>query len=355
MTPLKSRLGYADPRPMKSLKLLGITFFSYFLLTNNVRAEVMRWPQACLQGQLRLQNQTAAEVKVWLQKFDSDLQGETEYLIPGKSSLGINITAIKTSEHFSVLHFQRPKGIEAVFSCRKKNYPAHTFEGGILTYRRTDLIQNQLWIQNLYSAKNDFKITYLDSRRQELKTVSLVLASAEKTIYETSAFIKNWQYLRIEAHDRFAAFNINSHGSEGPFLIETQKTARAPAAYFVVGPQDHTGDSFITKITNPAMIAKAREQISNPALQKILFAKIQKGHGDFNRNWSKQEKSFWSWSTSEVTNIADIGSTACNGLPQAVEDRTNSWLTEPGNICFWSYRIQKELTPEQVAAGEIIR
>ncbi len=340
---------------MKSLTLLGFAVFSYFLFTTSARAEVVRWPQACFQGQLQIQNKTSAAVKVWLQKFDSDLQSESELLIPGKSSISVNVVAKKVSEHYSVLHFQRAQGIEAAFSCQKKNYPAHSFEGGVLTYRRSDLIQNQLWMQNLYAAKNNFNITYLDSARKEIKSVSLALNSNEKVIYTTNESAKNWRYLRVQAHDRFAAFNLTSRGSDGPFLIELQKTAEVTAAYFVVGSQDHNGDSFITKITDPSMITKAREQISNPALQKILFAKIKKGHGEFNRNWSKKEKSFWSWSTSEVTNIADLGSTSCNGLPQAVEDRTDSWITDPGNICFWSYRIQKELTPLQVATGEIIQ
>ena len=355
MTPLKSRLGFTDPRLMKSLNLVGITLISYFLLINSAAAEVVRWPQVCSQGQLRIQNKTAADTKFWLQKFDPDLQSETEFMVTGKSSLLINITAKKKSERFSVLHFQQPQGIEAVFNCQKKTYPAHSFEGGKLTYRRSDLRHNQFWIQNLYSDKNEFKISYLDSTRQELKTVTVNLSSGGMTIYKSNEAVKNWRYLRIEAHDRFAAFNLNSRGSEGPFLIEVQKINSVAAAYFVVGSQDHAGDSFITKITDPLMIAKAREQITNPALQKILFAKIKKGHSDFNRNWMKKEKSFWSWSTSEVTNIADLGSTACNGLPQAVEDRTDSWLTDPGNICFWSYRIQKELTAEQVATGEIIQ
>ena len=88
------------------------------------------------------------------EKFDSSLQDEKEYLVPGKSSIGINITAKNVSEYFSLLHFQRPGSVEAVFNCNKKNYTAHTFEGGVLTYRRTDLKQNQLWIQNLFPGKN---------------------------------------------------------------------------------------------------------------------------------------------------------------------------------------------------------
>ena len=83
----------------------------------------------------------------------------------------------------------------------------------------------------------------------------------------------------------------------------------------------------------------------------MLFARIQKDHQGFNRNWSKAEKNFWSWSTSEVPNFADIGSTACNGIPQEVEDRIDYWATDPGQICFWNYRVKKELSPSQVAAG----
>ena len=99
------------------------------------------------------------------------------------------------------------------------------------------------------------------------------------------------------------------------------------------------------------MAVRARELIKFPQKEKMVFAKIQKQHSGFNRNWTKPEKSFWSWSTSEVTNFADLGSTACNGTPQEVEDRFEHWIVDPGQICFWNYRVKKELTPAEVAAG----
>ena len=83
----------------------------------------------------------------------------------------------------------------------------------------------------------------------------------------------------------------------------------------------------------------------------MLFARIQKNHQGFNRNWSKVEKSFWSWSASEVTDFADLGSTACNGAPQEVDDRMDYWVIDPGQICFWNYRVKKELSPLEVATG----
>ena len=168
---------------------------------------------------------------------------------------------------------------------------------------------------------------------------------------------KSWAFVRVQGANRFAAFNLTTSGSEGPILIASQPsdTVSESAAYFEVRSQDNISDSFIAKITDPDLITQARLQISNPNLEKILFAKITKGHSGFNRNWTKTEKPFWSWSVSEVTSIADLASTSCNGLPQAVEDRVDYWVKDPGRICFWSYRIRKELKPSEVASGEIIQ
>lgn len=324
-------------------------------VTHLAHAEVLRWPQGCLSGQLEVKNTTTAGIRAWLQKFKPTLIEETEFSFAAKSVAHIPVTAAEGSESFSLLHFKTSGSLQAVFKCQAKRFPAHSFEGGVLTYRKSDLSQNKLWIQNLFTAENNFSIDFLDHRFQVLSNESLKLKSMGNLIFLASG-PSNWSYLRIQAQNRFAAYNLNSLGSEGPWIIQSQKLPSIDhTAFFVVGSRDNIGDNFIVKISDPNLIAKAREQISNSSLEKIVFAKIQQGHGGYNRNWSKKEKSFWSWSVTEVTNIADLGSTSCNGLPQAVEDRVTSWVNDSGRICFWSYRIKQELTPSEVASGETLQ
>ncbi len=345
---------------MNSIKSPKVCALAVVMITTLIshfsHAEVLRWPQGCLSGDLEITNSETTEIKAWLQKSKPTLVSETEMTIPASSTLKIPIKSAATAESFSLLHFKNNGTLQASFKCGKKIYPAHSFEGGLLTYRRTDLAQNQVHLKNLFTSGNSVKIELLDRRQQILSTLTVKLNSLEKLTYTLPNLPTPWFYFRIEATNRLAAFNLTTLGSEGPFLVNPQPVITAEtAAYFVVGSRTNEGDSFIAKISNPAMIAKAREQIANSTLEKIVFAQIQKGHGNFNRNWSKRDKSFWSWSVTEVTNIADLGSTSCNGLPQAVEDRVDSWLKEPGRICFWSYRVKKELKPSDVAAGAILQ
>lgn len=330
-----------------------VSFLITLICAYTTSAEVFRWPQGCLTGDLEVVNLTHHDVSGWVQTFKPNLVDEASYLFNADSKTKIKISARTSAEIFSLLTFEKSQSLKVTYLCDQAAYPAHTFEGGVLTYRKSDLPENKIWFQNLYSDINAFQIEFLNRSQDILMTTSLSLNSMEQLNYKVPGVVTDWAYVRVRASQRFAAFNLTSTGSDGPFIIDTQKTnVDDMAAYFVVGARDNSGDSFIIQVTNDAMIAKAREQIANPSLEKIVFARIQKGNSGFNRNWSKKEKALWSWSPAEVTNISDIGSTACNGFPQAVEDRVDSWSKDPGRICFWSYRIKKELTPAEVMAGQ---
>ncbi|MBC7419762.1 MAG: hypothetical protein H7328_03445 [Bdellovibrio sp.] len=332
---------------LKAVFILGLLFVSIF-----TEAEVLRWPQACDTGQLEIKNLQNTDLRVWLQKFRSSFVSESEINIKPLGLMKINLKTTSPDERYSILNLNAPGLVEVQLICSKKIYPAHHFEGGILTYRKSDLAEAQMWVENLYSGTNQFTFEFLNRKFETIRTVNVTLKPMAKYIYKAPVRMTAWAYLRVSASQRYAGFNLNSAGAEGPFLINPQASKTdVKAAYFVVAPNQVGGDSYIVKITNSDMILRAREQVAHPNLEQIVFAKVQKGASGFNRNWSKREKSFWSWSVSEVTNFADIGSTSCNGIPQSLEDRVDSWVKQPGQICFWSYRIKEELTADEVASG----
>lgn len=329
----------------KTLLFLSLVF------TLGLKAEVLRWPQACLKGDLQIKNLKKVETRVWLQSFSPNLSSEIELILKADSTMHYPLVAKNNIERFSILNFNDSGSVQVNFNCSSKNYSAHTFEGGLLTYRKTTLIQNEIWLQNLFTGKNSFVIEYQNKKFQTVgtETISLDALTFTTVLLKTNL---NWNYFKISAQNRYASFNLTTTGAEGPVLIQPQASAvELKASYFLVGPRTGTGDDFIVKITNPEMIQKAKSLIANPQSEKIVFAKVKKGYDGFNRNWSKKEKSFWSWSVAEVTNFADIGSTACNGMPQIIEDRLDSWLKDPGKICFWNYRLKKEIPASVVASG----
>jgi len=166
---------------------------------------------------------------------------------------------------------------------------------------------------------------------------------------------KNWSYLKVSSSHKFSGFLIGDNSVHSPDqALPYEIPAEQNAHYFLVGPRGGTGDNFVVTISSPEVIAKARELIKNPSVEKIVLGRIQKNHSGFNRNFDSANGSFWSWSVTDVTGFGDFGSTSCNGHPQMVEDRVDAWLENPGQICFWSYRIKRELSKEEVSSGTLL-
>lgn len=323
-----------------------------FLSPSFASAEVFHWPQFCEHGELVIQNNGAKEASVWLQKFNLNLIRETEMEVPAKSSLTVNLESLLKDERFSLLNINIDTPLAVNYRCGGRDFSASKIEGGELTFKRTAQNENQLWLQNLYSGKNEFRLEFRDADGKTLTRQQLQIPALQSLLFTVPDNIKNWTRLKITGSEKSVIFSLTETGNEHPLsaLPQTSEPDLA-AAYFLVGPRTGNSDSFIVKIKDEKTAARARDLIKFPHKEKMLFAKIQKQHSSFNRNWSKPEKSFWSWSTSEVTNFADLGSTACNGTPQEVEDRVDHWIIDPGQICFWNYRVKKELTPAEVAAG----
>jgi hypothetical protein len=326
---------------------LGL-FLWTFLLTIKAHSEVLHWPQLCLSGKLVILNTSRAPVRAWLQKFSRDPRIETEVNLPAYSISSVAINSPNDFTRHSLLHFA-PGKIQARFECGSLKSPAQSLEGGILTFKRSDLSENKLWIQNLFPGDNLVSLQFFDENSEMVLEQRLPLSSFEQKSFKDFMPLNSWSEVKINAANRFTAFNLTSTGASSPQKTQPQfSNVDSKAAYFVVGPRDGAGDSFVVRISDAALIVRARELVLHPEYEKIVFARIEKGHQGFNRNWSKSEKSFWSWSATEVTNFADLGSTACNGLPQQVEDDVDQWVKDPGRICFWSYRIKSELSPAQV-------
>lgn len=327
-----------------------------FIFPQLCLATVNHWVE-CASGDLFIQNKSPQIQKAWLQTFDPELTAETETELAPLTSVKIHIQKKTKTERYSLFHFLKPQDLNVTFTCdlNKLNYSSTTNEGGELTFRKSDLVNQTLYLKNLFTAKNKFKIEILNRFRQPIQNLSATLNSNEQKKIMLQKNIDLF-FIRISAENKFVAFNLTSLGAQSALILDTQKVAENnTGVFFEVAPRSGLGDSFTVLISNPAMIDKARLQITNPGLEKMLFAKIKKGHASQNRNLASMTKSFWNWSVTEVTNIADLGSTACNGLPQIVDDRIDSWAQNPGRICFWTYRIKREVPSSEIATGQAVQ
>ena len=320
----------------------------------SAQSRVLHWPEVCDSGELKIINSSSHNTTVWLQKFDPFLSIETEYPINAKTTLSLKIEKKLPEDRHAVLYFNSSLNLKASFHCGTSSYPATDIEGGVLTFKKTSPTHNKLWFQNLFTDNNKVKIELLDSAGRAKETIDLNLKSTQTAAY-TLDKNQNWSFARISSSNRLASFLLTDNLSALADINAPQtSTIESSGRYFLVGPRDGDYDSFVVKIENPLLIEQARSFIKTPSAEKILFARIQKDHQGVNRNFNSPTRNFWSWSTTEVTGFGDFGSTACNGSPQLLEDRLDGWLNDPAKICFWSYRVKKELTPDEVASGKIV-
>lgn len=326
--------------------LLGL-----LLLTIEAKSEILRWPQLCANGTLVVKNASNQNLRAWIQKFSDGRRFENEISVRAFGKAEFPIQSSLSEDRFSLMHFSSPQKITATFNCEKTRLSAksHSLEGGVTTYAKSDLDENKIWFQNLYSETNAITVDYKDIFGKTVSSETVLLNSLEQKNFKTALPESAWHSLKISAEQRWTSFSLISSGARAPQSVQPQTSAAdLKAIYFEVGPRDGDGDTFVARISDPTMIARARELVLHPEYEKIVFAKIEKGHQGYNRNFSKTEKSFWSWSITEVTNFADIGSTACNGMPQIVEDDVDLWVQNPGRICFWNYRIKREIPIHEI-------
>lgn len=348
-----------NKHPLTLIFFIQLTIqLSLTLSASQTQAEVLRWAQPCSQGELTITNTTSHEITTWLQQFTKgELQNEDEIIVKANSSLKYDLKInLNEKQRVALFHTDERGSLQAEYQCStqatlQKNQ-GHSFEGGQMTFRHNTSLN--YWIQNLQSSAIILHVERLNRLSQSIDAKDISVAAGEKILFSPEAHVA-LKYIRFSSADRYAAFAINEAASTGPLLIAAQPSKiDFKAHYFLVSTRSdqnkkiHRQDSFVIKITDPVLIEQARNIILNPQQEKIVFAKIKIGSDGINRNWSHSEKSFWSWSTSEVTGFGDLASTACNGLPQFIEDHVESWVQDPGQICFWSYRLHKELSASEV-------
>ena len=114
-----------------------------FLTSAFVSAEVFHWPQVCEHGELIIHNNGAKEASVWLQKFNRNLIRETEFELPAKTSVTVNLESLLKNERFSLLNIDSATPLTVNYKCGGRDFSASKVEGGESTFKRTPQNENQ--------------------------------------------------------------------------------------------------------------------------------------------------------------------------------------------------------------------
>lgn len=306
-----------------------------------------------------IENTSRQNQRVWISPPVDSENSNPELANP--EELAIELTPLETKE-ISLMSYKKFPWIQiksyenvplriSLLSGGKKNY---------IPFGRSDYLKSKsflkkqsglLYISNL-SILHQNQISIHASPQGSTGSPDFQIELSKFESVKIPISISVWDQIQIHAEYPVTAYFISDDGLS-PLLPQKSKTiftTEENTVYFNMSNQDHT-QSFVFKTKDPQLIANARKQIENPDLRMILFAKIEKGPQNFNRDLSDPLSPVWSWSVSEIHGFGFFGSLDCDGSPQILEDYLLPWLNAETGICFWNYRIEREVTPTEIQTG----
>lgn len=219
----------------------------------------------------------------------------------------------------------------------------------------------KIYVENLFLKKQKITLRAYSKAQILVGEKELTLENSYDTQSLKWSFTEDISRVDVLGTDRlhsdvFFVQNNNEIHSPGLASKPTRLPASEEKTYFLVSTKNASAEeAFVIAIDEPAKIATAREQISNPSLEKIIVAGIELGDGGYNRAFMARDKAPYSWSVNRVDAFADFAHIDCDGSPDLTEERLEQKLSEGGRICFWRYRVVRELSLEEVRSGILKR
>lgn len=114
--------------------------------------------------------------------------------------------------------------------------------------------------------------------------------------------------------------------------------------------REHNFDSYTLVLSDPEDLAHARRLITEgPGIgNAIVYARIEAGADNINRDWRAPSFPAWSWHVAEFYNFADSTAEIFDYWPGGIEEDPEGWIKNSGTdggIGFWTYTVVQELPP----------
>ncbi|MFS4459800.1 hypothetical protein [Bdellovibrio sp. HCB2-146] len=325
-------------------------------------AEVFHSPSLCEPEKqvLVMQNLTRTPQRAWTQVRLEGYVDEIQWDVKPQEKL-----EIKSSEFLSEMKY---------FSVKPLNNQAFRFtvkctEG--LTWTLTSSTSPQvshyvpsqarsfkIYLQNLFLQSQKVTLRAFDKAQNVVAEKEITIEKSydtESLKWNLSSDVSRIDVVGTERLHSDVFYIQNNQEIQSPGLSQVAKLSpSSDKVYFLVSTKSAAADeAFVIALDEPSKIATAREQIQNPLLEKIIVAGIELGNGGFNRAFKARDKAPYSWSVSRVDAFADFAHIDCDGSPDLTEERLEQKLSEGGRICFWRYRVIRELSPEEVRSGKL--
>lgn len=310
---------------------------------------------------LVIKNKTFEPQRVWTQLHLTDELQETFYEIGPKTELKIKGTDFLPSRMgFSIKSLVR-NTLEIKTLCTESaNIPLSALTSPQVSHWFPISVKTvKVHLLNLFLKSHSVQLRAFNKLGAEVDKKEIQL----EKYYDTHSF--KWSFpedisrVDVVGQERLHSlilFDFQDEEKLSPAVALKPVTLPTDTSktYFLVSTKNsNPEEAFVIALDDPQTIATAREQIKNPDLEKIVVAGIELGNGGFNRAFLSRDKSPYSWSVSRVDAFADFAHIDCDGSPDLTEERLKQKLNEGGSICFWRYRVVKELTPQEVASGKL--
>lgn len=348
---------------IKTSLRLSSWILSLTLATEAWASDVVYVPGMCDPSELTLEvsNKSSEAQRFWTQvRFDDDIKEDLHDLAPKTTVQLSGDSFLLEKSAFSVKAWEK-KALSISATCKgSAKVPLTDITSPEVTHWLPSGVKTiKMHLLNLFLTKNKVTLTAFDSSRNILGQKEIVL---EKN-YVTESFkwtlTKDVASVEVSGEQRLHSWVFYDSAAEEKFspawYAKPQILAASPElTYFLVSTKEaRPSESFVIGLTEAQKIATAREQIKNKSLEKIIVAAIELGHGNFNRSFSAKDKSPYSWSIHRVDAFADFAHIDCDGSPDLTEERLMQKLNEGGRICFWRYRVVRELTLQEVTQGRL--
>lgn len=311
-------------------------------------------------SQIEIDNRNNQNQRFWIQLRNSENGGqisEYRYDVQGKKNLKVELSeyrpfdqmvSIKT--YSDDLYFR--------LTCLEKptqwSLPLQSKLNPDFQYMIDTNSSQKIILTNMQLRPQNVKLRFLGEMGRIIQENQIRLEHPYVTLTSSVPQIEGVRSVEVVGEWRMSAYLRKANNQFAKDLSDRIIRTSVPQdrSYFLVKPKDEkSNDSYIVAITDPVMIQKAREQIMNPTLEKIVIARATMESTIMNRNLLDPLKTPYSWSVLTVDAFADFAHIDCDGSPELVEERLEQVMNAGGSICFWRYRITRELTPEEINRG----
>lgn len=206
-------------------------------------------------------------------------------------------------------------------------------------------------VQNLHHSAQLVAVRFLAADGRVLAETSLALPKSYVSVENKLEIPAGAARLRLDGEARLNSRLLNSTDlREIPALTPVPAEIHVPAsrAYFLL-TNDGASESFVVSTDNADLADQARDLIRRKSY-KITFALAEAAPAaNENRDFVSAGAPPWSWRAKELYGFNDLGHQDCSGSPSMLEDRVVAGAERM--ICFWSFRLRRELTADEVRTG----